>query len=84
MALYEKKKLTVRIDSKVIDKAKKYATEQNTSVSKLIELFLSNLTASSQKETDHSNLVDQLTGVIPEELNVELIREKRIREKYDV
>ena len=38
------KKLTLRLDQKIIERAKKYARENNTSLSKMIESYFESLT----------------------------------------
>ena len=84
MAPYEKKKLTIRVDSRIIEKAKEYAANRETSLSQLVEMFLDNLITNSDQVEAHTELVHQLSGLIPEELETNRIRDQHIREKYDV
>ena len=58
-------KLTLRLKKKVIDQAKKYADEHETSLSKLIENYLSAITKESKSMENISPLVQSLSGVIP-------------------
>lgn len=45
-------KLTLAIDDAVVSKAKKYAKKRNISLSKLIEFYLSTLTAPAHESTE--------------------------------
>ena len=56
-------KLTLKLDSEVITKAKEYARETNTSLSKLIEHYLNALTTSAKEKRDIHPIVKSLTGV---------------------
>ena len=61
-----KTKLTLRLDDKVIQRAKIYARSQRISLSKIIESYLDSLTG--EKDTDDKKsitpLVESLSGVI--------------------
>jgi hypothetical protein len=57
-------KLTLRLKKKVIDRAKKYANDHETSLSKLIENYLSAITNESKSIENISPLVQSLSGVI--------------------
>jgi hypothetical protein len=58
-------KLTLKLDSEVIEKAKAYANETNTSLSRLIENYLNALTKAKNKKRRKVNpIVKSLTGVI--------------------
>ncbi len=56
-------KLTLSMDKKVIEKAKKYAAKENTSLSKLVEGFLIRITGNQGKEALPS-LVKSLSAVL--------------------
>ena len=56
-------KLTLSMDKKVIEKAKKYAAKENTSLSNLIEGFLIRITA-NQDKNELPHLVNSLSGVL--------------------
>jgi hypothetical protein len=58
-------KLTLNLDKRVIEQAKSYAKNNQTSLSKLIENYLNSLTKTTEKKSDISPLVESLTGVIP-------------------
>jgi len=57
-------KLTLRLKKRVIDQAKKYANDHETSLSKLIENYLSAITNASVSIEKISPLVKSLSGVI--------------------
>lgn len=59
------KKLTLSLNSTVIETAKLYAKSNNISLSKLIESYLSSLTQKKEgKELEITPLVKSLSGVI--------------------
>lgn len=57
-------KLTLKLDSRIIQEAKNYAKDSNTSLSKLIENYLSALTSENQKKRKVNPIVKSLTGII--------------------
>jgi len=57
-------KLTLRLKKKVIDQAKKYANDHDTSLSKLIENYLSAITTESRSVEKISPLVQSISGVV--------------------
>ena len=59
-------KLTLRLNDRVIERAKKYAKERRISLSKMIESYLDSLTREKrpEKETDITPLIESLSGVI--------------------
>lgn len=56
-------KLTLKLDSSIIEEAKRYAKDKNTSLSKLIETFLGNLVEPIENH-EISPLVRSLSGVV--------------------
>lgn len=77
-------KLTLRLKKKVIDQAKKYANDHDTSLSKLIENYLEAVTSTSGIEDHISPLVKSLSGVIqlPDNSGHKEKYHKHISEKY--
>jgi len=77
-------KLTLRLKKKVIDQAKKYANDHETSLSKLIENYLSAITSESKSINNISPLVQSLSGVIqlPGNEDPKEIYHEHINEKY--
>ena len=57
-------KLTLKLDDSIIEQAKKYAKENNISLSKLIESYLHAITTKKRKSVKISPLVQSLTGVV--------------------
>lgn len=57
-------KLTLKLDQTVIEKAKEFAKNQSTSLSKLIENYLLSITNGQTSEGNISPLVKSLSGVI--------------------
>jgi hypothetical protein len=57
-------KLTVRLDSNVIERAKSYARIHNISISRMIESYLDSVTQINSKDIEITPLVKSLSGVI--------------------
>lgn len=80
------KKLTVSLDQTVIEKAKQYAKENNTSLSKMIEAYFDSLTKlnKEQEKVEVSPLVESLCGIIqlPKDFDFKKAKKKYIMEKY--
>lgn len=57
-------KLTLSLDKKTIELAKKYASRKNTSLSKLIENYLAKVTSADKEDLQISPLVKSLSGMI--------------------
>ena len=57
-------KLTLKLEHTVIEKAKDYAKNHRTSLSKLIENYLFNITNEKTKEEKITPLVKSLSGII--------------------
>ncbi len=58
------KKLTLSLDGTIIENAKTYAKSNNTSLSRLIESYLTMLTKLKKDDTNITPLVESLSGVI--------------------
>jgi len=80
MALQEKKKLTLRLNRRLIEQAKVYAAKHNISVSELVETFF--LRLEEMEEGSHTPLVCQLTGILPEDVDVKELYGDFLVEKY--
>jgi len=57
-------KLTLRLNKRIIDRAKDYAHIHNISLSKMIESYLESITKQRATATEISPLVESLSGVI--------------------
>jgi hypothetical protein len=77
-------KLTLKLKKNVIDRAKKYANDRETSLSKLIENYLEAITAPSNDLDEISPLVKSISGVIklPEDFNHKEKYHQFLNEKY--
>lgn len=67
-------KLTLKLDKEVIERAKRFAKAYNTSVSKMVERYLDQVTQQEAKvETELTPLVRSLYGIadLPEGYNPE-------------
>lgn len=80
MTIQEKKKLTLRLNKGLIEQAKQYAAQHNISVSELVETFFLNL--EQKEESKHTPLVNQLTGLLPSEIDAEAEYQQYLLEKY--
>lgn len=80
------KKLTLSLDQLVIEKAKKYAKSNRTSLSKMIEAYFDSLTASNidEEQIKITPLVDSLCGVIElaDDFSYKEARAKHLLDKY--
>lgn len=65
-------KLTLNIRKTGIEKAKDYAKDHRVSLSKLIENYLNNITDKTISKPQTSQLVERLTGIIPEHTDPEI------------
>lgn len=80
MTIQEKKKLTLRLNQQLIKQAKEYAAQHNISVSELVETYFLHL--DPEKEPTHTPLVQQLTGILPADIDVKQEYEEYLVEKY--
>ena len=80
-AMPQKTKLTVRVDSSALDRAKHYAAAHNTSLSKLISEFLRMLDAEAPPA--RTPILAKLTGILPTDASVEDHRDY-LAKKYGV
>jgi predicted HicB family RNase H-like nuclease len=70
MLTEEKKKLTLRINAHLIEQAKQYASQHDTSVSQLVETFLQELHRQAQQDSA-TPVLDSLEGILPPETAVD-------------
>ncbi len=64
-------KLTLRLNKRVIERAKDYANNHNISLSKMIESYLEAITNQKPVSTEITPLVESLSGVIRLDENVD-------------
>ena len=77
-------KLTIKLDALVIDRAKYYAKNHRTSLSRMIESYLETLTKKEIKNFEITPLVESLSGVVilPENYDYKEDYSKFLNEKY--
>ncbi|HTF03592.1 MAG TPA: DUF6364 family protein [Bacteroidia bacterium] len=78
-------KLTLKLDQNIIERAKIYASQKNTSLSKLIESYLEMLTTPSKPEDEPiSPLVKSLSGIVslPKNADYDKMYKKHLVKKY--
>lgn len=75
-------KLTLKLNEKVIQRAKKYARSRNTSLSKIVENYFNNLTSEEKSKEKFSPFVQEITGIISETDISGKEREEYIKAKY--
>jgi len=73
----EKTKLTVRIDRTALDRAKRYAADHNTSLSRLISEFLAMLDVEAQPS--RTPILSRLTGILPAEASARHLAEAFVK-----
>ncbi len=80
------KKLTLSLNQKIIEKAKVYANQNKTSLSKLIETYFNSLTINNveENELETTNLVESLCGIItlPEDYDYKEAKAQYLIAKY--
>jgi hypothetical protein len=77
-------KLTLKLDSFIIEKAKIYARKKNTSLSHLIETYLNFLTNPKGNDEEVTPLVKSLSGIIdlPKNFDYKKSHKSHLSKKY--
>ncbi len=77
-------KLTIKLDDDVIKRAKRYARQQGTSLSKLVESYFDSMTKNEPDDIEITPLVKSLSGVIslPEDFDYKKERTDYLIRKY--
>ena len=77
-------KLTLKLKKNIIDRAKKYARDRETSLSKIIENYLETITSPSTPKDEISPLVKSISGVIklPDDFNHKADYHQFLNAKY--
>lgn len=80
------KKLTLSLNHRVIEKAKKYAKQHSTSLSRMIEAYFESLTSHQKDitEIETTPFVESLSGVIqlPKDFDYKEARAKYLNDKH--
>lgn len=56
-------KLTLSVELEIIKKAKKYANQQNTSLSRLVENYFKQLSKTTSKKIHEAKITNELLGI---------------------
>ncbi len=72
-------KLTVRVPRDLLDNVKRYAAQNNTTLTDLIEAYLRRIP--TQYPLENAPIVRRLSGILPAEVTVQIFR-KHLEEKY--
>lgn len=72
------KKLTLSVDERAIERARKFSEQHDTSISRLVSGFLSSLPVSGEPATPR---VRRLVGVLPQEVDEAEYR-RHLDDKY--
>ena len=75
----EQTKLTVRVPRDLLENVKRYAAENNTTITDLIEAYLRRIPA--QRALGDAPIVRRLTGILPDNISIQDYRE-HLDEKY--
>ena len=70
----ERTKLTIRIDGALLEKAKRYAREQNTTLTRLVSAYLHQLSNQDDILSD-APTVQRLSGILPHDASIETYNE---------
>ena len=76
-------KLTLKLDQSIIQSAKKYAENNNRSLSKLVEDYFRNLVIETDPQKKYSPLIEELSGVISEKELKKLNYVEYLEKKYE-
>jgi hypothetical protein len=75
----EQTKLTVRVPRDLLENVKRYAMQNDTTITDLIEAFLRRIPA--QPPMEHAPIVRRLSGLLSSDVTVQDYR-KHLEEKY--
>jgi hypothetical protein len=77
-------KLTIKLDTDVISRAKRYAQHRKTSLSKMIESYLDSVTKPDSDNIEITPLVKSLSGVVslPQDYDYKKDRTDYLIKKY--
>jgi hypothetical protein len=72
-------KLTVRVPRALVEKAKRFAAHNNTTLTSLIEAYLQHIP--TQGNLENAPIVQRLSGILPPELSVDDYHQ-HVEDKY--
>jgi len=73
-------KLTVRVPRELLENIKRYAAENNTTLTDLIEAYLRHIPA--REPLDNAPIVQRLSGALSQVVSIQDYK-KHLEEKYD-
>lgn len=76
----QKTKMTVQVPRDLLENAKRYAAQNNTTLTNLIEAYLRRIPV--QQPLDHAPIVRRLTGILSSDVTIQDYKE-HLEEKYD-
>jgi len=76
----ERTKLTIRLDGELLEKAKRYARERNTTLTRLVSAYLRQLGSEDDVLSD-APIVQRLSGILPPDTSIETYR-TYLEQKY--
>jgi hypothetical protein len=76
----ERTKLTIRVPRDLLEGAKRYASEHNTTMTRLVSEYLRRLTTQDDAIAD-APIVQRLSGTLPQQASVDDYRQ-HLEEKY--
>jgi hypothetical protein len=79
-AAMQQTKLTVRVPRDLLENIKRYAAQNNTTLTDLIEAYLRHIPA--QEPLDHAPIVRRLSGILSQGVSVQDYK-KHLEEKYE-
>lgn len=74
-------KLTLRVDDELIRAAKRYARQNGTSLSRLVENYLRSLVTEQDISPTKTSVLQQMTGMLPLETSLDEYHQHLV-EKY--
>jgi len=74
-------KLTLKMEKRAIDSAKRYAKKHNRSLSRMVENYFKNLSTNYNFSKKHSSVVENLSGIFSED-ELKKIAQEDERVKY--
>jgi len=76
-------KLTLSINSKIINSAKKYSRKKGVSLSSIVEEYLAKISQTSKRKKDFSIMdLKGILGPVPPDFDYEEAKYQYLREKY--
>ncbi len=77
-------KLTLSIDNKIIERAKRYSEKKGKSLSKVVEEYFRQITEEPSKNKKRTSILELkgIGGEVPNDFNYKEERDKYLMEKY--